>query len=109
MVTALFPITYQKLNDDWDVHARGAEDDARLARHERLQHVGEVGCAVLEIGVEDRGELLGRVLERSAYGGALPLVPLVENDLDALGPGSRLEKLSGSVGRAVVDDDELAR
>ena len=58
-----------------------AEDDVSLARDERLEDVGEVGGAVLEVGVEDRGELLCRVLQRRANGRALAEVPLVVDDL----------------------------
>ena len=70
-MTALFPITYQKLNDDCDVQARVPKTTCASPRDERLEDVAEVGRAVLEIGVEDRGELARRVLERGADGGAL--------------------------------------
>ena len=79
-MTALLPITYQKLNDDWDVHARVPKTTLRLAGDERLEDVAEVGGAVLEVGVEDRGELLCRVLERGSHGRALAEVPLVVDD-----------------------------
>ena len=73
-MTALFPITYQKLNEDWDVPRARSEDDVALhPETSGWRTVGEVGGTVLEVGVEDRRELPGpRGWERSADRGALP-------------------------------------
>ena len=108
VVTALFPMTYQKLNDDWDVHARVPNTTCASPETSGSSTVGQVGRAVLEVGVEDRGELLRRVLERSPYGRTFPEVPLVVDDLDAIGPVARAEELPRPVRRSVVDDHELA-
>ena len=80
-MTALLPITYQKLNDDWDVHARVPKTTCASPETSGSRTWREVGGAVLEVGVEDRCELLRRVLERRPHGRALAEVPVVVDDL----------------------------
>jgi hypothetical protein len=52
------------------------------------------GRLVLEVGVEDRGVVAARGTQRGAYGGALALVAVMEQDADALRPRGSLEDLA---------------
>ena len=65
-----------------------AEHDVRVAVEQRLQERCEVGRAVLEVGVEDRRELAGRVLEGRLKGCPLPAIPVVHDERHVLRPVS---------------------
>ena len=68
------------------VEGAHAEDGVRPALEQGRQQEREVGRVVLEVGVEDRGELALRVAERGEHGGALAGVALVVEDRDARRP-----------------------
>ena len=68
--------------------------------------MAEVLGAVLEVGVQDGGELLDSVLESSSE--RLPFRGFAREDDLTFSGQSSLREFAGPVGRAVVDDDELA-
>ncbi len=76
----MFPITYQKLKAAWLDQERVPKTTLRVAREERLEQRAEVGRPVLEVGVEDRREVPGRVLEPRLERRAFAAVALVEDE-----------------------------
>ena len=67
----------------------------------------EVGRVVLEVGVEDAGELALGLGQRGLDGRALALVVVVLDQPHPGVPVAVAQDLAGAVGRAVVDDDQL--
>jgi hypothetical protein len=103
----LLPITYQKLKAEW-------LDQERVPKTTRVSPASngsssEVRGLVLEVGVEDRRVLAGRVLEAGLERGALATVLVVEDERHVVGPFALAQELARAVGRAVVDDHELTR
>ena len=63
----------------------------------------------LEISVHDRRDAPTSDLESGADRGTFPLIALVVNDTNRVRPGAGVEDLARSVGRSVVDHDQLER
>jgi len=74
---------------------------------ERREQRDEIGGVVLQVGVEDGGELAAGMGEGGTDGCALALVALVADEHRVLRPVERSQELTGAVGRAVVNDDQL--
>ena len=85
----------------------GAVDDPGLALEDRLEQVREVLRVVLEVGVEDREQVAGRLGEAPLQRGALALVDRLLDEPDRAVLDEVLDRLDAAVGRAVVDDQHL--
>ena len=86
-----------------------AEHGVGLGGEQRLEQVREVLGVILEVGVEDRGEITTRVPKSRADRGALAAVAIVEQDRHVVRPVARAEELAAPIGRAVVHHDQLDR
>ena len=87
-------------------HEARAVHDVGEIGGERLDEVVVLGRVVLEIGVLDEHEVGGGEREARAQRSSLALVAILQHDADTL-VGDADEQVTGAVGRAVVDDDDL--
>ncbi len=86
-----------------------AVDRARAALQDRAQQARVVARVVFEVGVLDQQDVAAGGRQAGADGGALAAVARVA-DHEGVGPVALpAEGRGGAVGRAVVDDDDLAR
>ena len=85
----------------------GAVDHVGSAVTDRLDQLVVILGIVFEVGVLDHDDVASRFFESSAHGRSLAaVVGLVEDPAVRLG-GERGEELAGTVGRRVVDDEDL--
>ena len=87
----------------------GAVDDSGLALEDRLEQVREVLRVVLEVRVEDREEVAGRLGEAASERGALALVDRLLDEPDRTVLHEVLDRVDAPVGRAVVHHQHLGR
>src|SRR5581483_10854620 len=85
----------------------GPVDDGLLTREQRPQQRRQVDRAILEVGVEDRGEVARRMPERRPDRRALAGVPRMAVQVDVGGQVGGGEHLRRAVVGSVVDDHDL--